>query len=124
MVNTRRKKDSRKNRKRILRRMKSLMKVIEAHGRNYRDLLAESWEQSGFSEAEAQVVLDRIDNILDQLPQAVRQAHEPIIGGRKVASADKHRTASMRRHPEKGCKNQDFGTGSNYAKFIHSHHPF
>jgi hypothetical protein len=89
MVNTRRKKDSRKNRKRILRRMKSLMKVIEAHGRNYRDLLAESWEQSGFSEAEAQVVLDRIDNILDQLPQAVRQAHERIIGGRKVASADK-----------------------------------
>ncbi len=89
MVNTRRKNDAMKRRKHIFRQMKKLIKIIETHAKKYRDVLSESWEKSDFSEAEAQVVLDRIDNILDQLPQAVKQAHERIIGGRAVASSDK-----------------------------------
>jgi len=89
MTNTRRKKDARKKRKRIFRDMKNLMKTIESHGRNYRQLLADHWQDSDLTEAEAQVAINRIDNILTQLPQAVKNAHERIIGGRKVASKDK-----------------------------------
>lgn len=35
------------------------------------------------------MILDRIKKILDQLPQAVHQAHERIIGGRLTANKDK-----------------------------------
>ena len=35
------------------------------------------WSEAGWSELETQIVLDRI---LDQLPQAILQIHERIIG--------------------------------------------
>lgn len=89
MTHTRKKPDAPKRRKRILRRMKQLMKTVEGHARNYHALLEERWRETGWSELETQVVLDRIQGILDQLPQAVHQAHERIIGQRRVANADK-----------------------------------
>lgn len=89
MTHTRKKKDAKKVRKKIFRRMKQLMKTIEQHGQRYHALLEENREQTDWSELEAQVVLDRIKNILDQLPQAVSQAHERIIGERRVANNDK-----------------------------------
>lgn len=89
MTHTRKKKDAKKVRKRVFRRMKKLMKTIEGHACNYHALLEERWCETGWSELETQVVLDRIQGILDQLPQAVHQAHERIIGGRRVANAEK-----------------------------------
>lgn len=89
MTHTRKKKDAKKVRKKLFRRMKKLMKTIEGHARNYHALLEENWSQTGWSELEAQVVLDRIENILDQLPQAVHQAHERLIGERRVANSEK-----------------------------------
>ena len=48
------------------------------------------WEQeSDLTRKEVEVILRRMDNVLDQLPDARRQAHERIIGGRKVANAQK-----------------------------------
>lgn len=38
---------------------------------------------------EAEVILRRMDNVLEQAPAAIRQAHERIIGERPVANADK-----------------------------------
>ena len=89
MTQTRRKKDALKTRKKVFRKMKKLIKTVESHGNNYRKLLAEHWRESDLSEAEAQVVLDRMDCVLLQLPDAVKQAHERIIGGRRVRSEDK-----------------------------------
>jgi len=89
MTHTRKKKEAKKARKKIFRRMKQLMKTIEQHAQRYHALLEENREQTDWSELEAQVVLDRIENILDQLPQAVSQAHERIIGERRVANRDK-----------------------------------
>jgi hypothetical protein len=89
MTHTRKKKDAKKARKKIFRRMKQLMKTIEGHGRRYHALLKGNRHQTDWSELEAQVVLDRIQNILDQLPAAVSQAHERIIGERRVANNDK-----------------------------------
>jgi len=56
---------------------------------NYHALLEERWRETGWSELETQVVLDRIRRILDQLPQAIHQAHERIIGERRVANSEK-----------------------------------
>lgn len=89
MTHTRKKKDGKKMRKKIFRRMKRLMKTIESHARNYHEMLEERWHETDWSERETQVVLDRIQSILDQLPQAVHQAHERIIGERRLANADK-----------------------------------
>lgn len=76
MTHTRKKKGAKKARKVVLRRMKKLMKTIEGHARNYIQLLEEHWEETDWSEAEARIVLQWIENILTQLPQAVYQAHE------------------------------------------------
>ena len=89
MSHTRKKKHGPKMRKMILRRMKKLLKTIEAHGRRYYEVLDEQWEQTDWSRKQAQQVLDRMQNVLEQLPQAVRQAHERIIGERRVANAEK-----------------------------------
>lgn len=89
MTHVRKKPESKKMRKAILRRMKRLMKVIEQHAVNYHSALAERWTETDWSELEAQVVLERIKNILDQLPRAIHQAHERIIGERRVSNKDK-----------------------------------
>jgi hypothetical protein len=89
MTHARKKRDSKKVRKQVLRKMKKLMKIIEFHAKTYYQLLENYWEQTDWSEIEAQVVLDRMKNILDQLPRAERQAHERIIGERRVANKDK-----------------------------------
>jgi hypothetical protein len=62
------------------------MKLIESHANRYYQLLESSWEETDWSEIEAHVVLDRMKNILDQLPAAERQAHERIIGERRVVA--------------------------------------
>ncbi len=85
----RKKKDSKRERKRVLRQMKEHMQVIRRHASRYRDLLAERWADTNLSWGQACVVLDRIDRVLELLPRAIRQAHERIIAGRQVANAQK-----------------------------------
>jgi hypothetical protein len=80
----------RKERKAVLRLLKKLTRVVEGHGRRYRQLLDEHWQESDLpTRAAAEVILRRLDNVLGQLPEARRQAHERIIGGRKVANKEK-----------------------------------
>jgi|TARA_Y100000310_G_C20533220_1_gene739558 hypothetical protein len=69
--------------------MKKLAQTLRKHGEGYRILLAEKWEETEWSEAQTQLVLDRIDNVLDKLPEAIHPAHERIIGERRVANEDK-----------------------------------
>ena len=63
--------------------------LVEEHARRYRNELDERWSQSDLSRKEAEVILRRMDNVLEQLPEARRQAHERIIGERQVANAKK-----------------------------------
>jgi hypothetical protein len=84
-----RKPGSKKKKKALLRQMKALAKTIAAHARRHRAALDERWAQTDWSRAEAEKILRRIDGILEQLPAAIKQAHERIIGERPVASADK-----------------------------------
>jgi hypothetical protein len=78
-----------KGRKRVLRAMKKLVGVVRGHARRHRDLLAEQWQQTEWTQAQAQQILRRIDGVLELLPRAQKQAHERIIGARPVANAEK-----------------------------------
>jgi hypothetical protein len=89
MTHVRRKPDSKKQRKVILRAMKKLSICIAKHGKRYRQLLCDSWGKTDWSYAQATQVMSRIDSILEQLPKAIKQAHERIIGERIVPSKEK-----------------------------------
>lgn len=85
----RRAKDGKKRRKSLLRKFKRLNKVVEAHARRSRDALDADWEKTDWTRRQAEQVLGRMDAILEQLPTAIHQAHERIIGGRKVPNDEK-----------------------------------
>lgn len=89
MTHTRRRKDGLKHRKRVLRLLKKISHRIDRHARKHRDMLASHWQQTDLSEGEARQIIARIDSICAQLPAAIKQAHERIIGGRRVANKDK-----------------------------------
>jgi len=89
MTHARKKPDSKKVRKAVFRQLKAQVGVIERHGQRYLELLEESWKKTEWTELEKNVVVGRMRNVLDQLPQAVHQAHERIIGERRVDNKDK-----------------------------------
>ena len=90
MTNARRKQDSKKIRKAVLRKMKNLSKVIRAHAGTYYKLLKEQWrERTDLSEGQTNEVLKRISDVLTKLPEAIRQAHSRIITGLQIESKDK-----------------------------------
>jgi hypothetical protein len=78
-----------KGRKRVLREMKRLVRVVRAHARRHRELLDREWERTAWTRAQAEVILRRLDGVLELLPRAQKQAHERIIGARPVDNAEK-----------------------------------
>jgi hypothetical protein len=56
---------------------------------SHRRLLDQEWSQTEWTRPQAEQILQRIDAVLTQLPAALKQAHERIIGERPVKSADK-----------------------------------
>jgi hypothetical protein len=82
-------KGARKQRKAVLREMKHLSKRIAGHAHHHLDLLATRGHQTGFTPGQIRQISQRIQSILDQLPAAIKQAHERIIGGRKLPNHKK-----------------------------------
>ena len=89
MTHTRRRKDSKKEQKRLLRLMKKVTITIRKHAERHRDLLKNNWESVGLKEGHVKQTLSRIEQVLSLLPQAIEQAHERIIGERTLKSQDK-----------------------------------
>ena len=90
MSQSRRRQDSEKRRKTVLRRMKRLTKLVQEHAQRYCSRLQTDWKtETDLSEGQMKQITRRMDGILEQLPTAIRQAHERIIGGRKVENRDK-----------------------------------
>lgn len=89
MTHARRKKDAKRARKAVLREMKKLSKIIAGHAERHRDLLEERWQETNLKAGEARQIVQRITTVLERLPQAIRQAHERIIGERQVKNAEK-----------------------------------
>ena len=81
--------DSKKARKRVLRRMKEMVRVVRQHAQRHRDLLDTHWAETDWTRPQAEQVLRRMDAVLEQLPATLKQAHERIIGERLVDNADK-----------------------------------
>jgi hypothetical protein len=80
---------SKKERKRVLRRMKKQVGVVRAHARRHRDLLDQRWQETEWTRPQVDQILRRLDNVLELLPRAQKQAHERIIGGRQVPNQEK-----------------------------------
>jgi IS5 family transposase len=81
--------DGQKQRKQTLRKMDRVVGTVRAHAQRYRKLLDEQWEQTQWTRAQADQVLGRMDQVLQQLPEARRQARERILAGRQVDNAEK-----------------------------------
>lgn len=89
MTHTRTKTDSKRQRKKLLRAMDRLVRKVADHARRYRQLLHQQWEQTEWTRGEVDYILRRLDNVLDQLPAARRQARQRIIQEQPVPSKDK-----------------------------------
>lgn len=89
MTHSRRKPNAKKERKRVLRLMKKMIRTVQLHAQKHRDLLDRALPLPDWTRAQGEQVIGRIDGVLALLPQAEQQAHERIIGERPVASAEK-----------------------------------
>ena len=89
MTHARRRKDAWRIRKAALRAMKKLSKMIAAHAERHRDELEQRWRETDLKQGEARQSMNRITAILENLPEAIRQAHQRIIGGRQVPNEEK-----------------------------------
>lgn len=81
--------DSKKKRKTVVRKMKRLINVAAEHARRYREILDQEWQQSDLSRPQAEVILQRIDSVIEQIPRIKKQAHERIIAERQVPNEQK-----------------------------------
>jgi hypothetical protein len=89
MTHASRNADTQRHRKKTLRQMDKLVGRVRNHARRYRDLLEQNWQQTQWTQAQAQQVLRRMEGVLEQLPQARKQARQRILQGQPVANADK-----------------------------------
>ena len=89
MTHARRKKDGKRARKAVLREMKKLSKIIQAHAARHREVLEQRWQETDLKEGEVRQIIQRIDTIVERLPHAIRQAHERIIGERQLKNEEK-----------------------------------
>ena len=89
MTHSPKKSDGKKHRKKMLRKMNKLMGTVANHARRHRKLLDEQWEKTEWTRPQAEQVLQRLDNVLEQLPAARQQAWQRIIDEEPVANEDK-----------------------------------
>ena len=89
MTHSQYKPGSKKYRKNVLRGMKKLLKKITKHARKHLELLENEWKTTDLSEKQKDQIVKRMNNVIQQLPAAIEQAHERIIGERQVANDKK-----------------------------------
>lgn len=89
MSYAKRRKGAKKLRKGILRKMKKLTKRVCGHAMNHLKLLEAKWEAVDISRWQTEQIIQQITNVTKKLDAAVKNAHERIIGQRKVANKDK-----------------------------------
>jgi transposase, IS5 family len=89
MTHTPKKTEGKKHRKKLLRKMNKLMGTVAKHARRHRKLLEEQWEKTQWTRPQAEQVLKRLTNVLEQLPAARKQAWQRIIKEEPVANEDK-----------------------------------
>lgn len=78
-----------KARKKVFRKMKSHLKMVLRHAKSYCQLLQEKWHTTEWSEKQTQQVLQRMCNVMEQVPSIIVIAHTRIISEKAVANQDK-----------------------------------
>jgi hypothetical protein len=89
MTFAKRRKGARQLRKAVLRKMKKLVKRVCNHAMNHLELLESNWKTAGISRCQTEHILKQITHVTGQLDTAIKNAHERIIGQRKVDNKDK-----------------------------------
>ncbi|MCP4763920.1 MAG: transposase [archaeon] len=69
--------------------MKKLTKKVKQHARKHLELLKNYWSETNLTEGRANQIIVRIKKILKNVPAAIKQAHERIIGERHVKNSEK-----------------------------------
>jgi len=81
--------DGQRQRKKTLRQMDRLVGTVRKHAQGYRELLDKDWAQTDWTRLQVEQVLARMDQVLEQLPQARQQARQRILKGEPVANEEK-----------------------------------
>lgn len=81
--------ESQRQRKKTLRQMDRVVGTVRNHAQRYRDLLDKCWDQTGWTRPQVDQVLGRMDQVLEQLPKARKQARQRILNGEQVANDEK-----------------------------------
>lgn len=81
--------EGKKHRKDVLRKMKKLLKRVQKHAQSHLNILKERGEDSDLSPGVIQCIITQVESILAQVPSIIKQAHERIIGGRKMVNKEK-----------------------------------
>jgi hypothetical protein len=81
--------DSQRQRKRTLRQMDRVVAVVRQHATRYRERLDASWAETEWTRPQAEQVLARMDQVLQQLPKARQQARRRILQGQLVPNDEK-----------------------------------
>jgi len=96
MTHSARQKDGRKKRKAVFREMKKHLRRVQRHAAKHCELLRGRWEQTRWSHRQAGRIIERMEDRIALIPRVIEQAHERIIGGRKVLSKNKILSAHER----------------------------
>jgi hypothetical protein len=89
MTHTSKKIETKRHRKKVLRKMNKLVGTVARHAKRYRQLLDEQWEKTEWTRPQAEQVLRRLDHVLTQLPAAREQAWQRIIEEEPVPNEKK-----------------------------------
>lgn len=89
MTQASRNRNGKKDRKRIFRTMKRLLKKVERHAHRYYEILNKNWLITNWTEKQAQQVLERMSNVIEQIPAIIEIAHTRIISEKKAGNAEK-----------------------------------
>lgn len=89
MTQSSRNRNGKKERKRIFRKMKKLLRKMVKHALRYYFLLEEKWHITDLSEKQTKQILQRISNVIEQIPAIIKNAHTRIISEKKIENAEK-----------------------------------
>lgn len=89
MTHARRTKKAKKTRKKIFRQMKKHLRTVERLGRAHLEKLRKQGVKKGMKLETLLMLEQKFTAILGQIDAIIHQAHERIIGERRVASKDK-----------------------------------
>ena len=89
MTHARRTKDAKKTRKKTLRLMKKQVRTVEKLARRHLEKLRKHGAKTGLDAATIIMLEKKFTHILKQIDDVIHQAHERIIGERRVNSKDK-----------------------------------